>query len=216
MKKLLLVCFMASFWCSLLAQQYVSLDKFTKINAIQIIAPSGESWRYDNPSDYSILLIDENVNFEEVGGSKDNLAKYAILFKKEQLSELAKKVKASGTYFLPKLPVYQLFYLPALQKEAGIMEEINGALIAHRFTLNDHPETSVYGYCQSLLCPASVSHRCLGSFQITKSGDKYYLLAGEPMNSGGTPIPWKVSDVKKYGTAEIAIELTPAQYNNLF
>ena len=200
---------------SLTAQQFVSLDPYTKINSIKIVVPTGSYW--NNPSDFSILLIDVNTNLEQVGGSKDNPAKHAVLFSKEQLKEVSAKVKATGTYFIGKIPSYHTFYLPTLQKEASILENVNGALFVHRISLQKHPDTTPYEYCDSRNCPDSISHEIISSFQITKSGDKYYLVTGMPMNNGGTPIPWDIKELKKTGgMGEVIIELTTAQYNSLF
>jgi len=212
------LCLFLSFFVQaqiLYAQQYVSLDKYTKIISVKLITPSGSYW--DNPSDYAILLIDVNTSLEEVGGQKDNLAKHAILFTKEQLKEVSSKVNTTGMYFIGKIPSYHTFYLPTLQKEADVMESVNGALFIHRISLLKHPDTTPYEYCDSRNCPDSISHEIIASFQITKSGDKYYLVTGMPMNSGGTPIPWDIKATKQTGVmGEIAIELTSAQYSSLF
>lgn len=197
-------------------QSFVSLDKETTVNSIQLIAPSGSYW--SNPSQFSILLVDENVNHSSVGGSKDNPCKYAVLLTKTQLSEIKKKVASTGSIFIPKLPIYHKFYLPAYEKEAEIIKTINGALFVHKTTLEKRPSTTVYEYCDSKYCPDSVgSHEVAGSFQLTQSGGKYYLISGMPMNNSGTPIPWKIDEIKKTGGfGELAVELTESQYKSLF
>ena len=197
------------------AQQYVSLDKTVTVNSIKVITPTGSFW--ENPNDYSILLVDVNTDMREVGGEKDNLAKHAVLLSKKQLAQIKADVQSKGTCFIPKLASYHAFYLPAYQKEADLLFNVNGALFIHDLTLQSNPNTTVYEYCHHRSCPDSISHEVISSFQITKSGGKYYLITGMSNNSGGKPIPWNVEDIKQTGGfGELAIELTAAQYNSLF
>lgn len=213
-----LIAFVSLFFGSLplSGQTYVSLDKETTVKSIQLITPSGSYW--NNPTLYSILLVDENVNHSSVGGGANNPCKYAVLLSKSQLAEIKKKVASTGSIFIPKLPIYHKFYFPGLEKESDILNTINGALYVHKTTLEKRPSTTVYEYCDSKYCPDSIgSHEVAGSFQLTKSGGKYYLISGMPMNSGGTPIPWKIEEIKKTGGfGELVVELTDSQFKRIF
>lgn len=196
------------------AQTYKSLDDDSQVKSIQIVSPTGTYWK--NPTDFRILLIDDDVDNSSVGGKKSNPRKRAILFTKQQLLSVSSSVASKGELFIARIPAYSMFWVPELQSDAAVLEKINGALFVHNLSLQKHPEMSVYEYCDSRACPDEFSHDIVVSFQITKSGSKFIMIFGSPMNAGGTPIPWKISNLGDRTYDETIVELTESQYNALF
>ena len=199
------------------AQDLKSLDEFSTVKSIAVESPSHVS-SWDNCSDYKYILLYEDVDNSAFGGSKSNLQKRAVLLSDSQWQELVNKVAAEGSYFIAKVPFYQTFYFPALQKESDLLETIENALFVHHLFLKQHPSMSVYESCGSRACPDGVgSHNVIGSLQISKKGDSYILIAGTPLNAGGTPIPWNINDLSNSRSFdESIIEMSASRYSELF
>ena len=192
-----------------------SLDSDFTLLSVKRMAPKASCW--DDPSEYSIFIIDGKEDYSSVGGDSNVAYKYGFLLSRDQLSYVKSQLQRQNSCFIPNIAIRTMSPFGAFRTDEQDNDDVELSLWVHNKTIADGTYRNIYSYCESKLCPDNYSsHKIMGSFQLCKKNNMYWLIVGEPMNLGGKPVPWDVSKNTYEAIDEIAIELPSALCQKLF